>query len=218
MPQPDRGIVPEWPAPPTVRAFHGTVTSGLPVDLPSAPCWLNQVHGCEVARPMRAQQGLTADAAVTAEAGTVLALRTADCVPVLFCATDGSMVAAAHAGWRGLAAGIIEHTVAAAARPAVDLLAWIGPCIGQDAFEIGPEVRDALIAGDPGGGHALRAGRGDRWHADLVELTRRRLTATGITAVHGGDWCTYSDPERFHSYRRSGGTGRMATLIWMEAR
>lgn len=216
MPQTDPGIVPDWPAPQPVRALQGTVTSGLPADLPSDPCWLEQVHGCEVVWPRRGQQGLTGDAAVTAEPGTVLAIRTADCVPVLFCAIDGSVVAAAHAGWRGLVAGIIEQTVAAMERPGTGLLAWIGPCIGQDAFEIGPEVRAELLGRDPGGGCALRAGEGDRWHADLVTLTKRRLLAAGITAIHGGDWCTYSDPERFHSYRRTGGTGRMATLVWME--
>lgn len=218
MPQAETGIVPAWPAPLSVRAFQSTVISGLPIDLPSDPCWLEQVHGRQVVRPAQAQQGLTGDAAVTTDAGTVLAIRTADCVPVLFCTTDGSAVAAAHAGWRGLAAGIIEQTIAAMGKPAAHLLAWIGPCIGQDAFEVGPEVRAQLLERDPGGHCALRAGRGDRLHADLVMLTQRRLAAAGITSVHGGDWCTYSDPARFHSYRRSGGTGRMATLIWMEPR
>lgn len=216
MPEVDAGVAVEWPAPAGVRSFQGTATSTLPENLPSTPCWLEQVHGCAVARPHAGQHGLTADAAVTCDPGTVLAIRTADCLPVLLCARDGTTVAAAHAGWRGLAAGVIERTIAATGKPAGGLLAWLGPCIGQDAFEIGPEVRDALLAHDPGGHVALRPGAGDRWHADLVGLARRRLLAAGVDSIHGGSWCTYSDPARFHSYRRSRGTGRMATLIWME--
>lgn len=208
------GIVPDWPASANVRAFQTTVVSGLPPGLPSEPCWLEQVHGATVVSPGPGQQGSRADAAVALTAGVVLVVKTADCLPVLLCERSGRGIGAVHAGWRGLAAGVIEAAVAALPFEPGSLLAWLGPCIGQDAFEIGPEVRDALLAADPCAEAAFRAGHGDRWHADLAALACRRLAAAGVASVHGGGWCTFSDPARFHSYRRDGTTDRMVSLIW----
>lgn len=217
------GIRPDWPAPSAVTAFQ-TVRATGPLDtlenaleLPSAPSWLEQVHGTEVAAPRAGQTGLVADAAVTRTPGVVLAVRTADCLPVILCDRDGSVIAVAHAGWRGLAAGVLEATVGAMAIDGADLLAWFGPAIGKSAFEVGPEVRSAFLAHDARAAEAFTQGRDDRWHADLETLARQRLGSTGVTAIHGGGRCTVSDPVRFHSYRRDGGTGRMATLVWMEA-
>lgn len=218
------GIVPAWAAPATVQAFQ-TVRGTGPLDgvrdtlgLPSEPCWLEQVHGAGVVRPDIGEQGLVADAAVTDRPGVVLAVRTADCLPVLFADRAGSGVGAAHAGWRGLAAGVLEATVAALGVAPESLVAWFGPAIGQPAFEVGPEVRAAFVDGDPATAACFAAGRGDRWHADLTALARHRLAAVGVTSVFGGVGCTYSEPERFFSYRRDRETGRMAALIWMERR
>lgn len=187
---------------------------GLPVD----PCWLRQVHGTTV---VEAAPGLAvppeADAAVTALPGLACAVLTADCLPVLLARRDGSRVGAAHAGWRGLVAGVVEATVARlcadGGRPA-DLLAWLGPAIGPGAYEVGAEVREALLARDPGGGDALRPGRPGHWWLDLYAAARRRLAAAGVTEVHGGAWCTATEAGRFFSYRRDGRCGRQATLIW----
>ena len=143
---------------------------------------------------------------------------TADCLPVLLCTRHGDRVAAAHAGWRGLAGGVLEATVAALAAPPEHLLAWLGPCIGPARFEVGAEVRDAFLAADPGAGDAFRAHGPDHWLADLSHLAYRRLAASGVATIHGGGWCTAGDPERFFSYRRDGATGRMGTIIWLAAR
>lgn len=215
------GILPGWPAPPRVHAFQSVRASGDiealrdALNLPSAPCWLKQVHGTAVARPGAGECGAVADAAVTTAPGTVLAIRTADCLPVLLCDRGGTVVGAAHAGWRGMAAGVIEATVAAMAVEPGGIVAWLGPAIGQQAFEVGPEVRAAFVDLDPGAESAFRPGTGDRYHADLVALARRRLRATGITRISGGEWCTATDVARFYSYRRDGETGRMASLVWL---
>lgn len=188
--------------------------------LPAEPVWLAQHHGIRVFDVDQHGSGGAspeADAAVAADAGRVCAILTADCLPVLITDRGGTRVAAAHAGWRGLAAGIIERTVAAMAVPGPDLIAWLGPCIGAAHFEIGPEVRDALVAGDPGAGDCIRPGRDDRWHADLQALARRRLTALGVSSVTAAAACTYADRQRFFSHRREAPCGRMATLIWREA-
>jgi len=182
-------------------------------DLPAEPVWLSQVHGARVLRlEGAAGAGEAADAVVTGDAGRVCAIQVADCLPVLFAARDGSVVGAAHAGWRGLAAGVLENTVAALGVPPAQLLAWIGPGIGAPHFEVGPEVRDALGAGAP---EAFLANARGRWQCDLVVLARRRLTALGVTGIHGGGWCTYADPDNFYSHRRDGRSGRMAALIWL---
>ena len=188
--------------------------------LPGEPVWLEQQHGIRVLdldKHGSGETSLVADAAIASGAGRVCAILTADCLPVLLTDRAGTRVAAAHAGWRGLAAGIIEQTVAAMAAPGSDLLAWLGPCIGAGYFEIGPEVRDALLARDPGASDCIRPGRDDRWHADLQALARRRLTALGISSVTAAAACTFSDSRRFFSHRREAPCGRMATLIWLEA-
>lgn len=233
----DRGtfIEPDWPAPPGVCALvttrsageHSSLQARLP-QLPAEPRWLHQVHGVGVAdldAPLAADAQLQADASFTTRPGVVSVVRTADCLPVLFAATDGSVVAAAHAGWRGLAAGVLEATLAAMRgrmSRALPLRAWLGPAIGPGHFEVGEEVRAAFLAADTGADTAFAPGRADRWMCDLYALARRRLAASGVSEVYGGGLCTYDDEESFHSYRRDvqhrgmAGTGRMATLVWRQ--
>lgn len=236
-------IVPDWPAPANVRAVqttrHGGVSRGpyaslnlgdhvgddatavaanrtrLEAMLPAGPIWLKQVHGIAVAHADTAGAGVEADAAVAHHHDRVCAVMTADCLPLLLCDRSGSAVAAAHAGWRGLCAGVIEATVAAMCVPASDLLAWLGPAIGPQAFEVGDEVRTAFLAHDVVATAAFAAhGRG-KWLADIWLLARQRLAALGVDSVWGGGQCTVADRERFFSYRRDGATGRMATCIWL---
>lgn len=193
--------------------------------LPSPPHWLQQVHGVEVARFVApagdAQQALVeADASVTSEAGVVLAILTADCLPVVFAADDGGEIGAAHAGWRGLAAGVLEATVTAMRTPAARLRVWLGPAAGPASYEIGVEVRDAFVTTDPGAGAAFVATRPGHWRVDLYALARRRLQAAGLRAdaIHGGGRDTIAEPDAFFSHRRDRRTGRMATLVWMDER
>lgn len=194
------------------------------LELPAEPAWLEQVHGHNVV-DLDQQTSLDlqtprdsparADAAVTRAAGRVCVIQVADCMPVLFAAKDGSAIGAAHAGWRGLAAGVLEATVRAMNTPPGKLLAWLGPAIGQANFEVGEEVRAAFLASDPGASATFeRNGRG-RWQCDLSGLARRKLAALGVISVHGGGWCTSADPGRFFSYRRDGRCGRMAALVWI---
>lgn len=191
--------------------------------LPSAPCWLRQVHGVEVvrfARPSLCGKGgereePEADAAVTVEPGTVLVILTADCLPVVLAAKDGSEVAAAHAGWRGLCAGVLEATVAAMRTPPERLVAWLGPAAGPQAYEIGEEVFDAFTACDARARMAFLPTRRGHWKVDLYTLARQRLLDAGVFNVHGGQLCTISDTARFFSHRRDGQSGRIATLVWM---
>ncbi len=184
------------------------------LDLPAEPAWLEQVHGIRVVALPGPAPG-PADAAVTFTPGSVCAVLVADCLPVFLAGRDGRRLGVAHAGWRGLAAGIIEATVAALECTPGELVAWLGPSIGPAAFEVGGEVRDALIARDAGSAIAFRPGREGRWLADLPALARRRLAGAGVGVVHGGELCTHSDPARFYSYRRDGATGRMAALAWL---
>jgi polyphenol oxidase len=211
--------------------------------LPAAPNWLRQVHGMEVwrfegenaeyaagtggvhadtaGRDANAGGDMPqADASVTSTLGTVLAILTADCMPVLFCAKDGSEVAAAHAGWRGLAAGVLESTVAAMRTPPGQLIAWLGPAAGPQRYEIGIEVYDAFVAKDWRAGAAFTGTRPDHWNVDLYALARLRLEGAGMVGndIHGGDLCTISDPQRFYSHRRDQRSGRMASLIWIQPR
>jgi YfiH family protein len=158
-----------------------------------------------------------ADASVTSTPGVVLAILTADCLPVVFANTEGTEIGAAHAGWRGLANGVLENTVMAMRAPASDLVAWLGPAAGPQAYEIGEEVFDAFVSGDAQAESAFVATRPGHWRVDLYALARQRLTTLGITRVYGGDLCTISDPQRFYSHRRDTRTGRMATVIWMDA-
>jgi len=191
--------------------------------LPSPPHWLRQVHGTGVLRfeAPPAGEGTahepTADAAVTATAGVVLAILTADCLPVVLAADDGSEIAVAHAGWRGLADGVLERTVAAMRTPPARLLAWLGPAAGPQAYEIGEDVHEAFLAQDPAAEAAFAATRPGHWRVDLYALARQRLAGAGVVpaAVHGGGLCTISDAARFFSHRRDRRSGRIATLAWI---
>ncbi len=185
--------------------------------LPAEPFWLNQVHGIGVQEACADAPDVPpdADAGFTRQPGVVCAVMTADCLPVLLTDRSGSVVAAAHAGWRGLCNGIIEATIARMAVPASDILAWLGPAIGPDAFEVGPEVRTAFMAHDPTAASAFAAIPDGKYLADIYLLARQRLNACGVTDVHGGDACTVTERERYFSYRRDGRTGRMASLIWL---
>ena len=237
----------DWPAPPGVRALttlrHELGRSQAPFDalnlglrcgddlatvlenrrqlaaaleLPSAPRWLRQVHGIEVAIDPGFDEP-EADAAVTTTPGTVLAILTADCLPVVFAARDGREIAAAHAGWRGLAGGMLEAALAAMRTPAADVIAWLGPCAGPQAYEIGQEVFDAFVSRDAKAAAAFAATRPGHWRVDLYALARKRLVDAGIAPnnIHGGKLCTISDPARFFSHRRDQRSGRMATLAWI---
>jgi len=245
----DDWIQPEWPAVPRVRAVcttrHGGISTGPyssmnPADhvgddpeavrsnrrrlrevlqLPAAPCWLQQVHGTTVidAAAAGARDATpVADAAWCSQPGVVCAVLTADCLPVLLCDTAGRHVAALHAGWRGLAAGVIEQTIEAMQQPGKRLLAWFGPAIGPGAYTVGDEVREIFLEHDRQAEAAFQPGPGGSWMADLYRLARQRLADRDVTAVYGGRECSYTDAERFFSYRREAVTGRMATLIWLQ--
>ncbi len=192
--------------------------------LPCAPHWLRQVHGTGVLRfdAPPAAQGMDAepeaDAAVTSTPGVVLAILTADCLPVAFAARDGSEVAAAHAGWRGLADGMLEATLAAMRTPAREVIAWLGPAAGPAHYEIGGDVREAFLAHSAQADAAFVATRPGHWRVDLYALARQRLQAAGMAApdIHGGDHCTIAEPARWYSHRRDRRSGRMATLVWIQ--
>lgn len=191
-------------------------------NLPREPLWLEQVHGIQVVDADRllptgaAPMPPRGDAAISRQAGAVLAVLVADCLPVLLAAQDGSAVAVAHAGWRGLAAGILEATVAALARHG-SLQAWMGPAISSLHFEVGPEVREIFTAHDPAAAEAFTGNSRGRWQCDLRTLARARLAAAGVSSVYADNGCSYAEPQRFYSYRRDGATGRMAALIWLQA-
>jgi polyphenol oxidase len=239
-------LTPDWPAPREVHAAFTLRTGGVSVPpfaslnvarhvgdrgdavdenrrrlcqqlaLPGEPAWLEQVHGKEVADLDAAVTGAQADASITRAAGRVCAIQVADCLPVLFAARSGAAVAAAHCGWRGLARGVLEATVAALAVRADELYAWLGPAIGPAAFEVGEEVRAAFVTQDARAAQAFAGNSRGRWQCDLFRLARQRLAALGVSAVFGGGVCTARDPERFFSYRRDGRCGRMAALIWLD--
>ena len=185
-------------------------------ELPGEPVWLSQVHGIGVADLDSPAAPGPADAAIARGPGKVCAILTADCLPVLFATDSGDTVAAAHAGWRGLAAGVIEATVRAMSAPPGSLMAWLGPAIGPKHFEVGPEVRDAFLAGDAKADEAFEPNSRGRFMADLVMLARRRLQGIGVSRIYGGGNCTFTQAERYFSHRRDGITGRQATLIWRE--
>jgi purine-nucleoside/S-methyl-5'-thioadenosine phosphorylase / adenosine deaminase len=191
--------------------------------LPAEPVWMEHVHGVEVleldVNVMHSAATTdipSADAALTRSAGRVCVVQVADCLPILLAVRDGSAIAAAHAGWRGLAGGVLEATVARLAVEPAGLIAWLGPGIGAPHFEVGEEVRRAFVAHDVSAAHAFVGNPRGRWQCDLVALARARLVALGVTALFGGEWCTYEDAARFFSYRRDGRCGRMAALIWRE--
>ena len=238
-------IVPAWPAPANVSALMTTRNGGVSVgscatmnlsrsgvDEPEhvaanhallrdviglSPHWLSQVHGTAVVDLDAPPANPIGDAAVTAQPRTVAAVRVADCLPVLFCDRDGTRVAAAHAGWRGLAAGVLEATVAAMHVAPERLLAWLGPAIGPQAFEVGDDVRDAFVATDAGAAAAFvpYPERPGKWRADLFALAAMRLAAAGVSAQFGGGVCTHANADRFFSYRRDKTPARMAALIWL---
>lgn len=186
------------------------------LSLPSAPLWLTQVHGCDVAEAGRDAMGCEADAVVARRPGQVCAVLTADCLPLLMATREGDRVAAVHAGWRGLASGVVEAAMARLEVDPSEVMVWLGPAIGPGAFEVGEDVRSAFVSTDPGAYACFRSNRENHWLADIYELARRRLAAVGAGFVSGGGYCTVSDPERFFSFRRDGATGRMASLIWIE--
>jgi YfiH family protein len=207
-------IIPDWPAPENV--FAGTTTRHATAhQLPADVHFLNQVHGATVvtaAEVRRAASAMDADAVVGDERGDICAIRTADCLPVLFCSADGRHIAAAHAGWRGLAAGVLENTVAALQCRAGDLIAWFGPAISQANFEVGEDVRAAFVGADPAAATLFVPNDRGRWQADLYGLARQRLRICGVMTIYGGDWCTYAE-QRFYSYRRAADTGRMVSFV-----
>jgi len=237
-------IVPDWPAPPNVRALITTRAGGasrgayasfnlglrcgdeeaavsenrarLHGTLPQAPKWLAQVHGATVVEADGLDHVPAADASVARAPGTVCAVMIADCLPVLLCDAAGTTVSVAHAGWRGLAAGVIENTVAAMGVAPDELVAYLGPGIGPRAFEVGADVRDAFVVRDDAAAGAFAPVHAGKWLADLFSLARRALARAGVDRVHGGGLCTYTDAARFFSYRRDGTTGRMAALIWRD--
>ena len=183
--------------------------------LAQAPTWLEQVHGTRVAVLSGSPEPLApADAVVTRVAGRVCVVQVADCLPVLLASRDGAAVGAAHAGWRGLAAGVLEAAVRALGADPGEVLAWLGPAIGPGAFEVGSEVREAFLQAGPAAAAAFTPNARGRWQCDLTALARQRLEALGVRQIYGGSWCTYADPARFFSYRRDGRSGRMAGLIW----
>lgn len=241
------GLHPEWPAPPSVHALVTTRRGGASVGpyeslnlgsrcgddpvavlenrarlrahfrLPTSPCWLRQVHGCEVIKAPRYDEP-TADAVWTDQAKIVCAVLTADCLPVLLCDRRGLVVCAVHAGWRGLAAGVLEAAIKALPVAPAEVLAWLGPAIGPRAFEVGPEIRSLFVLGQPEARFAFVPSprRRDAFLADLYELARLRLASVSVEAVYGGGWCTYESSEEYFSYRRDGQTGRMGSLIWRD--
>lgn len=238
-------IYPDWPAPANVHAVVTTRAGGVSrgayasfnlahhvgddpqsvarnrarlreaLRLPAEPLWLEQVHGAEVVDASAAAPGVVADGAYADRPGVVLAILTADCLPVFLCDRAGTRAALLHAGWRGLAAGIIEAGVRALATPAGELLAWLGPAIGPLSYQVGEEVRRAFVAQDASAAAAFRPDGAGRYRADLYALARWRLHALGVHAVFGGHHCTFLEHERFYSYRRDGACGRMASLLWL---
>ena len=190
--------------------------------LPAEPCWLRQMHGTEVADldsavPAAMSVPLSSrDASYTRTPGRICAILTADCLPLLIVDVDGSVIGAVHAGWRGLCAGVLAATVRAMGTDPAALIAWIGPCIGPAAYEVGPEVRDALVAAMPAAAPAFRINARSRFMADLPLIARLQLQALGLRAIYGGTVCTYADKSRYFSHRRDGQSGRQATLIWLE--
>ena len=221
-----KGILhPQWDAPARVRSVMSTRETGdmasaearahLRAVLPAEPMWLRQVHGAAVIDLDSSRSDVVADAAITRSSNRPCAVQVADCLPVLFADRSATVVGAAHAGWRGLAAGVLEATIAAMRAPGEEILAWLGPAIGPRAYEVGDEVRAAFLAHDEAASAAFSPTRPGHWLLDLCLVARQRLHAKGVRSLYGGALCTYSDRDRFYSYRRDGPTGRMAAFIWL---
>ena len=237
-------ILPDWSAPAGVRALATTRGGGasappwqgfnlgdhvgddphavaanralLRRELPAEPVWLSQVHGTRCVDAATARPGEQADASFSRSRGVVCTVLTADCLPVLLCDEHATVVGIAHAGWRGLAAGVIEATVAAMGEPGSALMAWLGPAIGPQAFEVGGEVRELFLAGDAAAADAFVPAAGGKWLCDIYRVARLRLQSLGIRRVAGADFCTVNDAQRWFSHRRDGVSGRMASLVWLE--
>lgn len=239
-------LVPDWPAPGHVKALITTRQGGVsrppyeslnlaqhvgddPVavvrnraqlretcGLPEEPFWLHQVHGCRVADSASERPGCEADAVLSRQPGRICAVLTADCLPVLMTDRDGRAVCAVHAGWRGLASGVVESAVSHLPSPPEGLLVWLGPAIGPDAFEVGDEVRETFVEQCVEDEQAFRKNGRGRWLADIYQLARLRLRRLGVGYVGGGGYCTWTQSSLFYSYRREGVTGRMASLIWLD--
>lgn len=208
-------ITADWPVPCGIVA--GTILRNSDFQLPAEPQWLNQVHSNRVVHwdSCAFDDGPPdADAIISDQPDSICVVRTADCLPVLLCAKGGAEIAAIHAGWRGLAGGVIETTVDAMNTPAGDLVAWFGPAISQPVFEVGDEVRDVFCEAAPDAGRAFVQNARGRWQADLYSLARQRLAGAGISDIHGGGWCTFAEPGRFYSYRRDGATGRLLNFVY----
>jgi len=241
---PREWIVPDWPAPAGVRALVTTRGGGtsrgafaalnlganvgddpaavernrelLRSHLPADPVWLRQVHGADAVDAGSAGALPRADAAVARTRHTVCAVLTADCLPVLLAHRGGRAIGIAHAGWRGLAAGVVEAALARMAVPPAEVVAWLGPAIGPRAYEVGRDVHDAFVACDAGAAAAFAPNGNGKFLADLYALARRRLAAAGVMSVSGGGFCTHAEGDRFYSYRREKTTGRFASLVWMD--
>ena len=241
-------VYPDWPAPKRVKAVMTTREGGMSakpyaslnlgdhvddcpqavtknrallhetLQLPAEPIWLSQVHGTTVLKHAVAQSGDEADAIVATQAGQVCAIMTADCLPVLFCDRTGTVVGGAHAGWRGLAAGVLGNTIDTMGCSPDQILVWLGAAIGPSAFEVGDDVRDAFLAQDDKCGQAFKAYQTGKWMADIYQLATRNLVRNGILQenIYGAHWCTFTQAEQFYSYRRESQTGRMASLIWLD--
>jgi YfiH family protein len=237
-------LTPDWPAPANIHAATTLRTGGVSeppysslnpalhvgdldsavmenrriiknmLSLPAEPFWLNQIHSSIAVDAAITDYLPSADASYTSKPGIVCAVMTADCLPLLLCAADGARIAAIHAGWRGLLAGIIRHTVKALAK--TNLLVWLGPAIGPASFEVGSEVREAFLAKSNGFANAFSRQDNGKWLADIYLLARHELTALGISQIYGGDFCTLTDQARFYSFRRDPKTGRMVSLIWRD--
>jgi hypothetical protein len=235
------GFAPEWPAPPNVRAWvtergsaaryghlnlathvgddaHAVAANRarlrVELELPAEPVWLTQVHGARVL-DLDSEAVVPADGSVTARAGVVCAVLTADCLPVVLCDRGGSRVGVAHAGWRGLLAGVLPAAVRALGVSAGEVVAWLGPAIGPAAYEVGADVREPFVAQRAAAARSFAPNARGRWQADLYGLARDSLAAAGVRAIHGGELCTYTDAARFFSHRREAPCGRMATLVWL---
>ena len=240
----DHVITPEWPVPSNVKAIVTTRKGGVSENnyasfniaqhvednpehvlanrsklrklLPNEPIWLSQVHGNRMIHAnANTSQNIEADAAVTNQPNVVLSIQTADCLPVLLCNQQGTVVGACHAGWRGLANDIIENTVQEMQCSSETVIAYLGPAIGPEKFEVGEEVREVFVNKHSLAASAFVQTSADKWLADIYALAKIRLSAIGVSNIYGGDFCTFSDENRFFSYRRNKQTGRLASLIWL---
>lgn len=241
-------ILADWPAPANIKAMTTTRLNGASqgayasfnvashvadntehvaenrrllrerLSLPAEPLWLDQVHGNHVYQADQPNTSRQADAVTTQQIDAICAILTADCLPLLLCNQQGTEVAAIHAGWRGLASGVIDKTVECMSSTSAELMVWLGPAIGPRAFEVGPEVQQQFCVQQTDSQQAFKPSGKDRYFADIYQLARLNLARLGVRQIYGGEYCSYSDSEHFYSYRRDGQTGRMASLIWIQNR